>query len=157
MLLVNRKLLETYEMCVVFVGLEDPCQPGVRTPTTHHHHHHRTLHQVSPPLTHQVAAPPTVRRPGSRLVYHTCRFSTSRTATVQHSRQVRIWPRFHVPSTSRVPSWTGKPGKMGRYFPVREKSGNFDQTGKVRENHIKHWKTEGISGKCYWLFLVMSK
>ena len=34
---------------------------------------------------------------------------------------------------SRVPTRTGKPGKMGRHFPVRGKSGNFDQTGKVRE------------------------
>ena len=41
----------------------------------------------------------------------------------------------------RVPTRTGK---MGRHFPVREKSGNFEQTGKVRENHTKHWKTEGI-------------
>ena len=43
---------------------------------------------------------------------------------------------------SRVPTRTGKPGKMGRHFPVREKSGNFDDTGKVSENHIKYWKTE---------------
>ena len=35
-----------------------------------------------------------------------------------------------------------KPGKMGRHFPVREKSGNFEQTGKVRENHTKYWKIE---------------
>ena len=26
---------------------------------------------------------------------------------------------------SRVPTRTGKPGKMGRHFPVRENSGNF--------------------------------
>ena len=44
----------------------------------------------------------------------------------------------------RVPTWTGKPGKMGRHFPVREKSGNLEQTGKVRENHTKYWKTQGI-------------
>ena len=47
----------------------------------------------------------------------------------------------------RVPTRTGKPGKMGRHFPVSEKSGNFDQTEKVRENHTKYWKTEGISDK----------
>ena len=55
----------------------------------------------------------------------------------------------------RVPTGTGKtgkPGKMGRHFPVREKSGNFEQTGKVRENHTKYWKTEGISEKKYLLF-----
>ena len=36
-----------------------------------------------------------------------------------------------------VPTGTGnqgKPGKIGRHFPVREKSGNFVKTGKVREN-----------------------
>ena len=52
----------------------------------------------------------------------------------------------------RVPTRTGKPGKMGRHFPVREKSGNFEQTGKVRESHTKYWKTEGISEKNYLLF-----
>ena len=34
-----------------------------------------------------------------------------------------------------VPTGTGnqgKPGKIGRHFPVREKSGNFVKTGKVR-------------------------
>ena len=45
---------------------------------------------------------------------------------------------------SRVPTQTGKPGKMGRHFPVREKSGNFDQTGKVRE---KSWKITQNTGK----------
>ena len=38
---------------------------------------------------------------------------------------------------TRVPTQTGKPGKMGRHFPVREKSGNFEQTGKVREKSGK--------------------
>ena len=33
--------------------------------------------------------------------------------------------------TNRAPTRTGKPGKMERYFPVRDKSGNFEQTGKV--------------------------
>ena len=52
----------------------------------------------------------------------------------------------------RVPTRTGKPGKMGRHFPVREKSGNFKQTGKVRENHTKYGKSQGISEKFYLLF-----
>ena len=39
-------------------------------------------------------------------------------------------------------------GKMGRHFPVKEKSGNFEQTGKVMENHAKYWKSPGISDKC---------
>ena len=33
-----------------------------------------------------------------------------------------------------------KTWKNGKAFPVREKSGNFEQTGKVRENHTKYWK-----------------
>ena len=34
----------------------------------------------------------------------------------------------------RVPTRTGKPRKMGRHFPVREKSGKITQnTGKLRE------------------------
>ena len=37
----------------------------------------------------------------------------------------------------RVPTDTGKPGKMRQLFPVREKSGNFEKIlksqGKVRE------------------------
>ena len=56
---------------------------------------------------------------------------------------------FGITGLSRVPTGTGK---MGRHFPVREKSGNFDQTGKVRENQTKYWKTEGISDKYYMLF-----
>ena len=49
----------------------------------------------------------------------------------------------------RVPTRTGKPGKMGRHFPVREKSGNFEQTGKVRKNDTKYWKIQEISEKYY--------
>ena len=60
----------------------------------------------------------------------------------------------------RVPTRTGKtgkPGKMGRHFPVREKSGNFEQTGKVRENHTKYWKIEGISEKIICYFSMIFK
>ena len=39
-----------------------------------------------------------------------------------------------------VPTWTGKPGKIRKPFPVSEKSGNFEQTGKVGEFHPKYWK-----------------
>ena len=65
------------------------------------------------------------------------------------------WSKSNV----RVPTRTGKPGKpgkMGRHFPVREKSGNFEQTGKVRENHTKYWKIQGISKTntfCYFLVI----
>ena len=52
----------------------------------------------------------------------------------------------------RVPTRTGKPGKM-----EREKSWNFVQTGKVRENHAKNSKTQEISDKVYLLFLVIFK
>ena len=46
---------------------------------------------------------------------------------------------------------------MGRHFPVREKSGNFEQTGKVRENHTKYWKTEINWDKYYLVFSVIFK
>ena len=54
-----------------------------------------------------------------------------------------------------VPTWTGKtrkPGKMGKLFPVREKSGNFEQTGKVREFYPKYWKSEEILASFYFYF-----
>ena len=37
-----------------------------------------------------------------------------------------------------------KTWKNGKAFSSRGKSGNFEQTGKVRENHTKYWKTLGI-------------
>ena len=44
----------------------------------------------------------------------------------------------------RVATRTGKPGKMGRHFSVRQKSGICEQTGrKVRQNYTKYWKTHG--------------
>ena len=46
-----------------------------------------------------------------------------------------------------VPTGTGKPGKMGKHFPVREKSGNYVKTGKVREFYSKYWKNQKMSGK----------
>ena len=36
-------------------------------------------------------------------------------------------------------------------------SGNFEQTGKVRENHTKYWKTQGIWIKYYLIFLMTFK
>ena len=57
------------------------------------------------------------------------------------------WTNFTFKLTrlllSRVPTRTGKPGKMGRHFPVREKSGNFEQTGKVREKSGKITQNTG--------------
>ena len=41
---------------------------------------------------------------------------------------------------------------MGRHFQLGEKSGNFEENGKVGENHTKYWKTKGIPYKCYLLF-----
>ena len=49
-----------------------------------------------------------------------------------------------------VPTGTGKqakPGKIRRHFPVREKSGNFVKTGKVREFYSKYWKNQK---KLFW-------
>ena len=55
---------------------------------------------------------------------------------------------------TRVPTQTGKPGKMEKLFPVREKSGNFVQTvqtGKVREIWTKYWKSQGNLENFYFL------
>ena len=51
----------------------------------------------------------------------------------------------HFPVREKLGNFeqTGKPGKIGRHFPVREKLGNFEQTGKVRENRTKYWKKSG--------------
>ena len=46
---------------------------------------------------------------------------------------------------------------MGSHFPVMEKSPNFEETGKVTENHTKYWTSQEISNKCYLLFLVIFK
>ena len=54
-----------------------------------------------------------------------------------------------------VPTWTRKLEnleKVGKLFPVREKPGNFEQTGKVREFYLKYWKREGILA--IFLFLL---
>ena len=57
----------------------------------------------------------------------------------------------------RVPSRTGKPRKMGWHFPVGENSENFEQIGKVGENHTKNWKSQGISARFVIYFLVIFK
>ena len=36
-------------------------------------------------------------------------------------------------------------------------SGNFEQTGKVRENHTKYWKTQGIRGVKFLFFSYFSQ
>ena len=41
------------------------------------------------------------------------------------------------------PTRTGKPGKMGRHFPVREKSGNFGTDWKSREESYKILENSG--------------
>ena len=50
---------------------------------------------------------------------------------------------YILQQNDRDPTQTGKPGKMGRHFPVREKSGNFEQTGKVREKSGKFTQNTG--------------
>ena len=46
----------------------------------------------------------------------------------------------------RIPTHTGKPGKMREVFPVREKSGNFrispESQGEVREFSISQGKLD---------------
>ena len=61
-----------------------------------------------------------------------------------HRRSLKCEKCGHI---NMVPTGTGnqgKPGKMRRHFPVREKSGNFVKTGKVREFRPKYWKNRKI-------------
>ena len=53
-----------------------------------------------------------------------------------------------------VPTWTGKPVKMGKQFPVREKSGNIKQTGKVREFYPNTGKVRNFSE--FFIFIFFS-
>ena len=61
-----------------------------------------------------------------------------------------------------VPTPTRKPGKMREHFSVREKTGNFEQTGKVREFCTKYWKkissqnTGKIGNFRQFLFLLVN-
>ena len=44
---------------------------------------------------------------------------------------------------------------MDKLFPVREKSGNFVQTRKVREIWTKYWKSQGnLENLFFVLFLI---
>lgn len=67
-----------------------------------------------------------------------------------HTKQVKQVLKFHFCSVEYmdhvivVPTSTGKPRKVGKHFPVREKSENFGQTGKVREFYTKYWKCQRI-------------
>ena len=49
-----------------------------------------------------------------------------------------------------VPTWTGKTEKMGKHVPVRENSGNFEQTGQVREFYPKYCKSQEILSSFYF-------
>ena len=60
-----------------------------------------------------------------------------------HMKAATHLVRYKVSRSDRVPTRTGKPGKMGK---------DFEQTGKVRENDTKHCKSQEISEKGYLLF-----
>ena len=62
---------------------------------------------------------------------------------LSHKRQGCLFTLGPAYNKYRVLTRTGKPGKMGRHFPVREKSGNFEQTGKVREKSGKITQNTG--------------
>ena len=48
-----------------------------------------------------------------------------------------------------------KPGEMRKLFPVREKSENFEHTGKVKEFYPRYWKREGILASFYFKFSLI--
>ena len=49
---------------------------------------------------------------------------------------------FSCTATSGFPLGLENLEKWEGIFQSDKKSGNFEQTGKVRENHTKYWKTE---------------
>ena len=70
-----------------------------------------------------------------------------------------VWKRGAL--LSKVPTRTGTPGKVGRHFPVREKSGHFEHTGKVREKSEKITQNTGKLNEFHtnviYQFLVIFK
>ena len=48
-----------------------------------------------------------------------------------------MWPKTSTCTMqyNMVPTGTGKPGKMGRHFPVREKARFTQNTGKIIKNY----------------------
>ena len=60
-----------------------------------------------------------------------------------HNLILTVWPAFT----------SGFPLRLEKWECIFQ-SGNFEQTGKVRENHTKYWKIQGISDnetlKKYW-------
>ena len=48
---------------------------------------------------------------------------------------------FYLPPDGNIHG-SHRDWKTGRHFPVRQKSGNFYETGKVREFYSKYWKNK---------------
>ena len=73
---------------------------------------------------------------------------------VSITKFILLWERLgtvsHLAPKSnsvRVPFQTGKPGKMGRHFPVREKSGNLnglEKSGKIYKILENSWNFRQI-------------
>ena len=75
-----------------------------------------------------------------------------KTALVRKSCFIAVPAVPAVPlHVDRDPTRTGKPGNLEGILQL----GNFEQTGKVRENHTKYWKTQRISDKYYLLFFTV--
>ena len=81
---------------------------------------------------------------------------------VSITKFILLWERLgtvsHLTPKSnsvRVPIQTGKPGKMGRHFPGREKSGNLnglEKSGKIIQNtgKFREFQTNIV---CYFLVI----
>ena len=100
-------------------------------------------------------------RPASLSSCYLCKFNlfqSPQDQEINFRKRDKLYIKLCVSAhaaNSRVPTRTGKPGKMGRHFPVREKSGNFEQTGKVRENHTKYWKILKFEINVIWYFYII--
>ena len=63
---------------------------------------------------------------------------------------------YNNPADGPVADPQGSPSWLGKWEGIFQ-SGNFQQIGKVRENHTKYWRSPGILDKHYSSFLVIFK
>ena len=63
---------------------------------------------------------------------------------------------YNNPADGPVADSQGSHSWLGKWEGIFQ-SGNFQQIGKVRENHTKYWRSPGILDKHYSSFLVIFK
>ena len=68
-----------------------------------------------------------------------------------------FWEVRAMLAVKRVPTWTGKPGKMGRHFPVRESQGfrtRLEKSGKIHKI-LENWGNFSVTVE--WMCVLFAK